>query len=60
MKKFVTFIKESREELKKVSWPSREEVSRFTMVTIITVIIMAVFMYIVDLGLMQVVNLVMR
>jgi preprotein translocase subunit SecE len=58
--KVVTFLKEAREELGKVSWPTRQEVSRFTLVTIITVAIMAGFLEIVDTALMQIVKLVMR
>ncbi len=60
MKKVVEFLKESQEELKKVSWPSRREVSRFTFVTIVTVAIMAIFMWAVDSALMQIVKLVMK
>ena len=60
MKKVVTFLKEAREELGKVSWPSRQEVSRFTLVTIVTVAIMSGFLEIVDAALMQIVKLVMR
>jgi len=60
VKKVVEFLKESQEELKKVSWPSRREVSRFTFVTIVTVAIMAIFMWAVDSALMQIVKLVMK
>ena len=60
MKKVVEFLKEAQAELKKVTWPSRREVSRFTFVTIVTVVIMAVFMWAVDSVLMQVVKLVMK
>ncbi|MCX8125181.1 MAG: preprotein translocase subunit SecE [Spirochaetes bacterium] len=58
--KTVQFIKESREELKKVSWPEREEVSALTMVVIVTVIITAIFLWLVDAALMKIVSLVMR
>jgi preprotein translocase subunit SecE len=60
VKKVVEFLKESQEELKKVSWPSRREVSRFTFVTIVTVAVMAIFMWAVDSALMQIVKLVMK
>lgn len=60
MKKVVEFLKEAQAELKKVTWPSQREVSRFTFVTIVTVVIMAVFMWAVDSVLMQVVKLVMK
>jgi preprotein translocase subunit SecE len=60
VKKVVTFLKEAREELGKVSWPTRHEVSRFTFVTIVTVVIIAVFMWVIDTALMQVVKMLMR
>lgn len=60
MKKVVEFLKEAQAELKKVTWPSQREVSRFTFVTIVTVVIMALFMWAVDSVLMQVVKLVMK
>ncbi len=42
------FLKESREELKKVVWPSREEVLNSTLVVLYSVIIISVFLYAVD------------
>lgn len=32
--KFLTFLKESQTELKKVTWPTREETIRYTMAVI--------------------------
>lgn len=58
--KTVQFIKESRDELKKVSWPERDEVSALTMVVVITVIITALFLWLVDAALMKIVSLVMQ
>jgi preprotein translocase subunit SecE len=58
--KTVQFVKESRDELKKVSWPERDEVSALTMVVVITVIITALFLWLVDAALMKIVSLVMQ
>jgi len=58
--KTVQFVKESRDELKKVSWPERDEVGALTMVVVITVIITALFLWIVDAALMKIVSLVMQ
>jgi len=41
--KTIQFVKESREELKKVSWPEKDEVSALTMVVLVTVIITSLF-----------------
>ena len=60
MNKVITFFKEAREELGKVTWPSRREVSRFTMVTVATVVILSVFLWLVDSALMKIIQVVMK
>ncbi len=42
------FLKESREELKKVVWPSREEVLNSTIVVLVAVALISVFLFSVD------------
>ncbi len=48
MKKIINFLKESRAELKKVSWPSKEEVLTSTRVVIISILIIAGVIALVD------------
>ena len=48
MKKIINFLRESRSELKKVSWPSREEVLTSTRVVIISILIIAAVIALVD------------
>jgi preprotein translocase subunit SecE len=48
MKKIIQFFKESYAELKKVIWPSKEEVAQSTKVVIISVIIFAAVLGLVD------------
>ena len=48
MNKILTFFKESYSELKKVVWPSREDVSGSTRVVIVSTIIFAVVLGVVD------------
>lgn len=48
MKKIVQFFKDSFAELKKVVWPSREEVASSTKVVVISVFIFAAVLGIVD------------
>ena len=52
MKKVIQFVTEAKEELNKVTWPDRDEVSRFTVIVIITAIIVSLFLWMVDTGLM--------
>ena len=56
IKKTLGFIRESREELKKVTWPSREEVTRFTIVVVVAVIFISVFLWLVDTILMSIIK----
>lgn len=48
MKKIINFLKESRAELKKVNWPSREEVLTSTRVVIISILIIAGVIALID------------
>jgi preprotein translocase subunit SecE len=45
------FLSEVRNELRKVSWPSRKEVFGTTTVVIVSVFIFAAFFFVVDQGL---------
>jgi preprotein translocase subunit SecE len=49
MKKIINFVKEAREELKKVSWLTREQTIRYTGVVIAISLTVAIFLGILDL-----------
>ena len=51
---FVVFSRESIEEAKRVVWPSRKETLQTTGVVFLFVFVMAVFLWIVDWGLLYV------
>ena len=57
-KKLVKFLREVKVELKKVSWPSRAEISGSTGVVIVTVIIVAIYLGILDNILQQIMMLI--
>ena len=46
---FVGFIRETRQELNKVTWPSRNELWQSTLVVIITTLMLAAFIGVIDL-----------
>ena len=48
MKRFLQFFRDSYAELRKVVWPSREEVGASTKVVIISTVIFAVVLGLVD------------
>ena len=58
--KIKKFLKEVRVELTKVTWPTPSELRATTTVVIITSFIMAVFIGIVDLGLAQIIGVLLR
>ena len=43
------FVLDVGNEMKRVSWPSREQLQESTIVTIVTVLAISVFVYIVDM-----------
>lgn len=55
-KKIIKFFQEVRLEMKKVTWPSRKEVTGSTGVIIITVIIVAVYLGIIDSIVQQIID----
>ena len=46
--RFVHFLKETRIELRKVVWPTREETVKTTGIIMIAVVIVAIFLWIID------------
>lgn len=58
--KIKNFLKEVKIELKKVIFPTREEVIGSTRVVIITVLIVAIFLGLVDLWLSKLVGLALK
>jgi preprotein translocase subunit SecE len=59
VQKIISFFKEVRTELTKVTWPTRNEIVGSTMVTIIVSIILSVFVGIVDFALNQGIKVIM-
>jgi len=54
--KIVKFIKSVKSELKKVNWPTREEITSNTLVVIVTVIALISFIGIIDLALANIIT----
>jgi len=54
--RLTTFLGEVRTEMRKTTWPSRREVQGTTLVVIVTSFVFAVFLWLVDLVLQQVVT----
>jgi preprotein translocase subunit SecE len=52
----VSFVRESRDELKKVAWPERDEIINFTIIVLVTVVIVSLFLWIIDSFLMNIMS----
>lgn len=50
MGKISGFLKDVMSEMRKVSWPKRKQLTRYTIVVLATVLFMAVYFAITDLG----------
>ena len=50
MSKVTTFLQEVGSEMRKTSWPKSKELTKYTVVVISTVVVMALFFVLVDLG----------
>jgi preprotein translocase subunit SecE len=44
----VEFIREVRAELRKVSWPTRQEVIRYSMIVLVALVVFTAFVFVVD------------
>ena len=59
MSKLTGFFKDVVSEMRKVSWPRRKELTRYTIVVLSTVVFMAVYFGLVDLGISRVYGMVL-
>ncbi len=55
LKRLTQFIHEVRVELKKVSWPTRDQMVAFTVVTLVTSVALTAFVFGLDAGLKELV-----
>ncbi|WP_059105422.1 preprotein translocase subunit SecE [Shouchella shacheensis] len=55
----VTFLKSVGQEMKRVTWPTQKELTRYTLVVLATLAFMVAFFYVVDLGISELVQLLL-
>jgi len=60
IKKIPQFLKEAKEELKKVSWSSRHELISATIIVLITAGMLTTYIALVDLGFSKAVQILLR
>jgi preprotein translocase SecE subunit len=57
---FITYIRESLEELRQVRWPTQHQAIRLTTIVIVFIVITSAFFGLVDAGFMQIIRSTIR
>ncbi|MBM6616122.1 preprotein translocase subunit SecE [Bacillus suaedaesalsae] len=60
MQRLTKFFRNVVREMKKVSWPKRRELTRYTITVVSTVTFVAIFFAIVDLGISELIRLILE
>ncbi|MCH1626098.1 preprotein translocase subunit SecE [Fredinandcohnia quinoae] len=60
MKRLTKFFSNVVREMKKVSWPKKQELVRYTIITLTTVIFVTVFFALIDTGISKLIRLVLE
>jgi preprotein translocase subunit SecE len=57
--KIIAFVNDVLKEMKKVTWPTRDELKESTLVVLATTVLFAAFVFLVDTALTKILNLVL-
>jgi len=60
IKAFPRFLKEVKEELKKVNWSKRRELAAAGVIVVIVSVLMTGYIFLVDLGLSELIQLILN
>jgi preprotein translocase subunit SecE len=58
MNRVGNFLRDVGREMKKVSWPKKDELTRYTITVISTVVFMTLFFVVVDYGISSLIRLI--
>lgn len=58
MRRILAFLKDVRRELKKVQWPNRRELTTYTTVVVVAVVLVGAIIWVVDIGYQQILQLI--
>jgi len=59
MQRLIKFFRDVVREMKKVSWPKKKELTKYTITVIVTVTFMALFFTVVDMGISSLIRLIL-
>ncbi|HAQ06576.1 MAG TPA: preprotein translocase subunit SecE [Bacillus bacterium] len=60
MQRITNFFSEVGREMRKVSWPKRKELTRYTITVLATVAFAAVFFAVLDLGISELIRVILE
>lgn len=60
MQRIVNFFREVGREMKKVSWPKRKELTKYTLTVLSVVVFFSVFFAVLDLGISELIRLILE
>ncbi|PLR84792.1 preprotein translocase subunit SecE [Bacillus canaveralius] len=60
MQRLINFFRDTGREMRKVSWPKRGELIRYTIIVIATVTVFALFFAVLDLGISELIRLILE
>lgn len=60
MQGIVNFLRDVGKEMKKVSWPKRNELTKYTVTVVSVVVFFSVFFAVVDLGISELIRLILE
>jgi preprotein translocase subunit SecE len=60
MERLTKFFRDVVREMKKVSWPKRKELTRYTVTVLATVIFFSLFFGVIDLGISKLIRLIIE
>lgn len=60
MQRITKFFSEIAREMRKVSWPRRSELTRYTITVLSTVVFFSIFFAVLDLGISKLIRLILE
>jgi preprotein translocase subunit SecE len=58
--RIITFLQESKQELKRVNWPTKDETKRYTLFVIVFSVVFAAFLGLLDFGFLRTLEFVVQ
>ncbi|MBN6889650.1 preprotein translocase subunit SecE [Cytobacillus horneckiae] len=60
MRRIVNFLREVGREMKKVSWPTKKELTKYTITVLVVVLFFTLFFTVIDLGISELIRFILE